>query len=79
MANPQVLLQMTQNFLQRNNPLFAMIAQLTQAVDFVLNFQSQAKLMKFRFMLYKQQMQSIESNLRAGAVAPHGTKVDRRY
>ena len=56
-----------------------MIAQIMQGLDYLINFQSQTKLMKFRFMLYKQQMQSIEQNLQAGATAAQGTKVDRHY
>lgn len=79
MANPQVLVQLSKNFLTRNNPLDLLFKQVMQAVDTVLNFQSQIKLMKFRYMLYRQQMQSIEKNLMAGAVAPRGSKVDRRY
>lgn len=78
-ADMQLVLQLTQTFFQRNNPVVAIMQSVTQGVDFLVNFQSHQKLMKYRFMLYKQQMSSLENNLSAGAQAPRGDRMDRLY
>jgi hypothetical protein len=79
MANAQVILQLSLNFFTRNNPITSIIEGVTQSVESLINMPSQMKLMKFRFMLYKQQLESIENNLTEGERAAKGSKVDRRF
>ncbi|MFM7389767.1 MAG: hypothetical protein ACKO34_03975 [Vampirovibrionales bacterium] len=77
--NPQDILFSLQSFFRRNNPIEASIAQIQSAIQFVLDLPSHKKLLKFRSLLYMEQLQSIERNLKNGEVSPKGDKVDRFY
>lgn len=81
MAAPdtQLLVRITQTFFQRNNPVAALQQYVHNMVDTIVNFNSHRKLMKYRFLLYRQQMSSLERNLAAGAVAARGDRMDRLY
>lgn len=79
MANADVFLTLSKNFFVRNNPISLVFLQIEQGFDFIVNFNSNVKLVKFRFMLYRQQLESIERNLQAGATAPKGSAMDRLY
>jgi hypothetical protein len=74
-----VMMSLLQNFFQRNNPVNAVMYEVTQKVDFVMNFTSHRKLMKYRSIVYIQQLQKMERNLWSGIAAPEGDKLDRYY
>jgi hypothetical protein len=74
-----VILRLLQGFFQRNNPVTAIVYEVNQKVDFVMNFTSHRKLMKYRSIVYIQQLQKMERNLWSGVAAPEGDKLDRYY
>jgi hypothetical protein len=74
-----VIMGLLQSFFQRNNPVTAVMHEVTQKVDFVMNFTSHRKLMKYRSIVYIQQLQKMERNLWSGIAAPEGDKLDRYY
>jgi hypothetical protein len=78
-TNPQDFLFSLQSFLRRNNPMDTIAAQIKGGIQFLLDFPSHKKLLKFRSLLYMDQLSSIERNLQAGQTAPKGSKVDRFY
>jgi hypothetical protein len=79
-GNPAtVIIGLLQSFFQRNNPVTAIVYEVNQKVDFVMNFSSHRKLMKYRSIVYIQQLQNMERNLWSGIAAPEGDKLDRYY
>jgi hypothetical protein len=66
-------------FFRRNNPIEAIIFNIKQNIDFVMNFSSHRKLMRYRSIVYVQQLRKMERNLWAGVAAPEGEKLDRYY
>jgi hypothetical protein len=78
-ADMQLVMQLTQNFFFRNNPITAITTSVAQVIDKVVNFESHRKLMKYRCLLYKQQMSSLERNLDAGSLSPRGERMNRLY
>ena len=79
MANPQMLLTLTKNYLTRNNPIEQLVKSIKNTIEFVISMPSQKKLLKYRSMIYLEQLESIETNLNAGKTAPRGSRVDRFY
>ncbi|MEB3206141.1 MAG: hypothetical protein VKK59_02185 [Vampirovibrionales bacterium] len=66
-ANAQDILQLSTSFFKRNNPLEAIVSNVMNGLQYVMTIQSQKKLMKFRFLLYQQQLNSIDNNVTAGS------------
>jgi hypothetical protein len=79
MANPQMLLQLTKNYITRNNPIDQIVLSIKNTIEFLITLPSQKKLLKYRSMVYLEQLESIETNLNAGKVAPKGSRMDRFY
>lgn len=79
MANPQMLLQLTKNYIARNNPIDQIVMSIKNTIEFLITLPSQKKLLKYRSMVYLEQLESIETNLNAGKVAPKGSRMDRFY
>jgi hypothetical protein len=79
MANPQMLLQLTKNYIARNNPIDQIMMSIKNTIEFLITLPSQKKLLKYRSMVYLEQLESIETNLNAGKVAPKGSRMDRFY
>ena len=79
MANPQMLLTLTKNYFARNNPLDQIFASIKSTIDCLITMPSQKKLLKYRSMIYLEQLESIETNLNAGKTAPKGSRMDRFY
>lgn len=75
----EVIVGLLQNFLRRNNPVTTIVYEVNQKVDFLMNFTSHRKLMKYRSIVYVQQLQKMERNLWSGVAAPEGDKLDRYY
>jgi hypothetical protein len=75
----QAWLSLGSSFFNRHNPIEAVFVQLKGTIDYVLNFSSHRKLMKYRSMIYVKQLNSMESNLLSGMVVPEGDKLDRYY
>lgn len=76
---PAAFISLGKDFLKRNNLLESLLQSLSSGVQYLLDFQSHKRLLKFRSLLYMEQLQSIERNLQAGQVAPRGNKMDRFY
>lgn len=73
-------MQLSASFLKRNNPLEAIASNIVSSIQYLLTFNSQMKLMRFRFMLYQQQMLSIENNVAAGSPYQQmGHKINKAY
>jgi hypothetical protein len=68
-----------QNFWMRNNPVGTVVANMKNAVDYVINFSSHRKLMKYRSIVYLKQLNKMEQNLWSGVLTPEGDKLDRYY
>ena len=79
MANPQMLLTLTKNYFARNNPIDQIVASIKSTIEFIITMPSQKKLLKYRSMIYLEQLESIETNLNAGKTAPRGSRMDRFY
>jgi hypothetical protein len=79
MADPQMLLTLTKNYLARNNPIDQIMASIKSTIEFIITMPSQKKLLKYRSMIYLEQLESIETNLNAGKTAPRGSRMDRFY
>jgi hypothetical protein len=79
MADPQMLLTLTKNYLARNNPIDQIVASIKSTIEFIITMPSQKKLLKYRSMIYLEQLESIETNLNAGKTAPRGSRMDRFY
>jgi hypothetical protein len=79
MANPQMLLALTKNYIARNNPIDQIVANIKRTIEFLITLPSQKKLLKYRSMIYLEQLESIETNLNAGKTAPRGSRMDRFY
>lgn len=80
MANPQMILQMSINFFKRNNPVEVLFASLAQSANEVVTFSSKMKLLKYKFMIARQQLQRMEDNLSQDS--PYnvkGYKIDKIY
>ncbi|MDX2084608.1 MAG: hypothetical protein SFZ03_04390 [Candidatus Melainabacteria bacterium] len=79
MANPQLIWRLSLDFFRRNNLLEAVLKGVFETVHYICTYSSQMKLMRFRFMLYQQQLLRMEQNLQAGGTAVHGNSFDRNY
>jgi hypothetical protein len=80
MANPQVILQLSLNYFQRNNPVEAILMNALSTITYLKTFQSQRKLLKFRMMLFQQQVSSIEQKIHEGGdYTLRGTKLNKSY
>jgi hypothetical protein len=55
------------------------MAQVKGVVDYVMNFSSHRKLLKYRSMVYVKQLNRMENNLLSGILVPEGDKLDRYY
>lgn len=80
MANPQVIWQISKDFFKRNNPLEAIIMNIVNAFNDLLTFNSKMKLLRYKFMLARQQLQSMEDSL--GSDNPYnirGNRIDKNY
>ncbi|MFN9690878.1 MAG: hypothetical protein ACK551_02120 [Vampirovibrionales bacterium] len=75
----QAWLSLSSSFFSRNNPIVAVSLQIKGTVDYVMNFSSHRKLMKYRSMIYVKQLNRMETNLLSGIVVPEGDKLDRYY
>jgi hypothetical protein len=78
-ADIQAWLSLSSSFFSRNNPIQAVLIQMKGTVDYVMNFSSHRKLMKYRSMIYVKQLNRMENNLLSGIVVPEGDKLDRYY
>jgi hypothetical protein len=76
---PQVLLNMSKDFLRRNNPVTLATERITSLVYYWWNYNSMIKLSKFRFMLMQQQLRTMEQNVADGDREARGYKLDRSY
>ena len=72
-------IQLSSSFFTRNNPIEVMMSQVKSAIDYVMNFSSHRKLLKYRSMVYVKQLNKMESNLLSGVLVPEGDKLDRYY
>jgi hypothetical protein len=75
----QAWMNLTQSFFNRNNPILGVMAQVKGVVDYVMNFSSHRKLLKYRSMVYVKQLNRMENNLLSGILVPEGDKLDRYY
>lgn len=75
----QAWISLSSSFFNRHNPIEAVLLQLKGTIEYVLNFSSHRKLMKYRSMIYVKQLNSMESNLLAGMLVHEGDKLDRYY
>ena len=75
----QAWVSLSSGFFTRNNPIHSVMAQVKNTVDYVMNFSSHRKLMKYRSMVYLKQLNRMENNLVSGMVVPEGDKLDRYY
>lgn len=74
-----MLLALTKNYIARNNPIDQIVANIKRTIEFLITLPSQKKLLKYRSMIYLEQLESIETNLNAGKTAPRGSRMDRFY
>ncbi len=72
-------IQLSSSFFTRNNPVEAVVSQVKGVIDYVMNFSSHRKLLKYRSMVYVKQLNKMESNLLSGVLVPEGDKLDRYY
>jgi len=80
MADTALLLKASQEFSTPNNPLEVMFKAVTEAVDFVLNYNSKLKLIRYKFMLAQQQMNNMEHFVSEGSpYEVRGHKIDKAY
>ncbi len=79
MASPQLILELSKGFFNRNNPVQGVVANITQAVHSVLTYKSKMRLLKYKFMLAQQQMSEMEEHIVSGAVEPSGGRLDRPF
>lgn len=80
MASPQLVWQLSKDFFRRNNPLDMGLSNLTRIIHNLITFNSQMKLLKFRFLLYQQQLQSMEHHLHDGSpYQVQGQRLNKSY
>jgi hypothetical protein len=75
----EAMIGLTQSFFNRNNPIESIRANIMQTVDYLVNFSSHRKLMKYRSLVYLKQLNKMETHLWAGVLAPEGDKIDRYF
>ena len=80
MADAAFLLKASQEFLTRNNPLESILKAVSESIDFVMNYNSKLKLIRYKFMLAKQQMNTMEHFVSQGSpYEVRGNKIDKAY
>lgn len=80
MANPQMIWQFSVNFFKRNNPVDVLVGNVVYAVNELLTFSSKMKLLRYKFMLARQQLTRMEESLSQDS--PYnirGHKIDKIY
>jgi hypothetical protein len=80
MANPQMIWQFSVNFFKRNNPVDVLVGNFVYAVNELLTFSSKMKLLRYKFMLARQQLTRMEESLSQDS--PYnirGHKIDKIY
>lgn len=78
--NPTLYLNFAIQLFQRNNPIEMVVASFQQWTHMLKNYNSNAKLNKFRHGMYVQQMKRMERYLSEGSPYQHqGIKMDRRF
>jgi hypothetical protein len=57
------IVNLTTQFLVRNNPIESTIQSIVSGVQYLIHFQSHKKIMKFRYKLYEKQMGDLEQSI----------------
>jgi|GEM_PF-5107261 len=79
LEDAQALVGIAGSFWQRNDPISVIVNNVKQGVDYIVNFSSHRKLMKYRSIVYLKQLNKMEQNLWSGVLTPEGDKLDRYY
>jgi hypothetical protein len=79
MASPQLILELSKGFFHRNNPIDTLVTAVVGGIQNLVTYKSKMKLLKYKFMLAKQQMDIMESHIVNNAVEPRGGKIDRAF
>jgi hypothetical protein len=80
MADIGAFVSLTKGYLERNNPIEAIIFQVNEAINNIVTFRSKMKLLKYKFMLARQQLNTMESNIDQGSpYEVRGNRLDRPY
>jgi hypothetical protein len=80
MANPQAIWQLSKDFFKRNNPIDAVVANVANGLNELVTFNSKMKLLRYKFMLARQQLQRMEDSLnQTNPYNVRGFKIDKNY
>ncbi|MBY0403421.1 MAG: hypothetical protein K2X66_05950 [Cyanobacteria bacterium] len=80
MASPQMIWQLSKDFFKRNNPVEVIAGAFINGFNDLLTFNSKMKLLRYKFMLARQQLQVLEDNISQDS--PYnirGYKIDKNY
>ena len=79
MASPQLILELSKGFFVRNNPIRDAINSIAGTLQNLLTFKSKMRLLKYKFMLAQQQLNTMEEHITLAATEPRGSRIDRPF
>jgi len=77
----QNLYHLLVSYFQRQNPVLMIVGQVQASLNFVMTYQSNVKLNRFRHSLYVQQLKRMEGFIAQGSPyeAGRGEKINRQF
>lgn len=78
-TSPQVLWQLSKGFFKRNNPVDTLFKTMLESIHNLMTFNSKMKLVKYKFHLAQQQLNSMEQHLNDNPFEVRGNKLDRAF
>ncbi len=79
MANPQLIWQLSKGFWSRNNPVDTLCRSIFEFCHNAITFRSKMKLLRYKFMLARQQLQAMEEHVTANPYEHVGNSFDRAF
>lgn len=80
MASPQLIWQLSKDYFKRNNPVDVIVGSIAGGLNELVTFNSKMKLLKYKFMLARQQLDRMEASLNeTNPYNVRGYKIDKNY
>lgn len=77
--NAVAFMNLSKSFLAKNNPVMGFLNEVVQFCYYWSSFQKKLKLVRYKFLLARQQLVSMEAHINHNPYEIKGNKLDRIY
>lgn len=78
-VNAVAMLNLSKSFLAKNNPLMGFLNEVVQFCYYWSTFHKKLKLVRYKFLLARQQLMNMEAHINHNPYEIKGNKLDRIY